>query len=579
MPGLATESGSFVPDMSKETDQTEKRLRDCLSRRIVDKEVGFEGKAEHRKQIGRDILVGAIEAKVSRCDPKLEVPNLRLASGKSVAIFGPNGAGKTTLLDAIMDRDNARFDIGSCGYNAGVHGKESLRIGRLDQEEIFDVIDEMQVDKVIEQVTAHHKNDFPADYDVIDWDADDADDRLNECVTNQEAQTRIDEITGKFEQLFEICHFKKRKVKELSGGERTKLSLLMLLSGEPDVLLLDEPTNHLDIESIAKLMGLFDSYKRAGVSVVNVSHVEWFLDMVGQDGVHELQTDEKKRKVVSSKAPYKNFMKREQRQPLLRDPITWDQNYDYKFVGGGLFEVPRKITVKESPLIDVEMPTIAGSAITVLSGKNGTGKTKLMEDMVDRHSKNFRREKGMQVAHLPQMWPEEIMHQSADLFFLWIKEQINPDSYIDTNRFVKELRNLGFSRASSKQLTRQPLSTFSGGEQRLMWFVAASLLEGTDCLVLDEPTNHMDKATMGLVVKAIRDFPGAVVLSTHDLRLMEELEVDPGKTRQGRGVTNVALTRIKDRTTAEEIKMSPRKYAEEVMEQAKKQGGRVNVGL
>ncbi|MBI4433481.1 ABC-F family ATP-binding cassette domain-containing protein [Candidatus Uhrbacteria bacterium] len=429
-------------------------------------------------------------------------------------------------------------------------------------------IPELTAGAVLARVTEHYKAEFP-----VDWENPDAYDRN---MRNQETHQRLEELVSKFGHLFEIDQFLDRKVCELSGGERTKLSLLMLLGSEPDVLLLDEPTNHLDLESIAKLIGLFDTYKRIGAGVVCVSHVEWFLDMVGQDGTIELQVSDTARTLIHSNSPYKKYKKREQSPAVIRGRIGWKVDYGFPHRGSMLFQPEERVTIPDSPVQETEPPSISGGAITVFSGKNGTGKSKMMAEMADRSSAIFTREKGVQIAFLPQLWPERVAKGTVEQFFQWIKEQTNPLSDVSVSRFMKEVRDLGF-RSTSNDMLKRKLASFSGGEQRLLWFVAASIFQGTDALFLDEPTNHMDHQTMLAIVRAIRDFPGAVVLSTHDLRLMEELEKDTGTSRSGVGTTNIVFTRDGDRTRAAQVDQSPVAYAKSTIAQSRKSGGRMQV--
>jgi ABC-type Mn2+/Zn2+ transport system ATPase subunit len=203
---------------------------------------------------------------------------------------------------------------------------------------------------------------------------------------------------------------------------------------------------------------------------------------------------------------------------------------------------------------------------TELLAKMDTGKTKIMEEMVRKGSMYFRKEKGLQVAYMPQFWPEEITQGSVEDFFNWVKESTNPHSEKTAERFRKQLGEFGF-RSDTAKLLDSSLSSLSGGEQRLVWFVAVSVLEGTDMLVLDEPTNHMDKAAVDFIAKAIKDFPGGVVLSTHDLRLMEKL--GGNKAENKHGVVNWVFERSMKKCTSITVsKESPFYYSNQVIQKA-----------
>lgn len=239
-------------------------------------------------------------------------------------------------------------------------------------------------------------------------------------MTNEEARHRIDVMRSQIIQLFEMDEFLKRQVGELSGGERTKLSLFSVLLSEPDVLLLDEPTNHLDMESIAKLTALFDAYTRAGISIISVSHVGWFLELAGKNGVIEVMANDDKRKVVQSSSSLKNYLKDRSRSEyhIINGSVKWASGANVK-TGILISEKEEKITIPQSPLKDIHFDSILGGSVVVLSGNNGTGKTRLMEALVQKKNKMFERGKGVVVAYMPQLWPQEVANGSLEDFYYW----------------------------------------------------------------------------------------------------------------------------------------------------------------
>lgn len=557
---------SVEVDIREQGEGQKRILLYHIADHVYDTKPRFIGDAKAFQSMG-DALTGAIDGEIGRTDPPLEVKRALIVSGNSYVVVGANGVGKTTFFDAFMERHNASFSQGSHGYKEGVHGVKSLRIGRLNQEELLGDIGHMQAQEVLLTAIEKYKQDFPIDWKDME--------KYDENMRNQESHTRVEALLGKMQELFEIDIFLNRKVEELSGGERTKLSLAILLASEPDVLFLDEPTNHLDLESIAKLIGLFKIYKRAGVAIVSVSHVEWFLAMAGTDGVFEIKKENRKRTVTQSSAPYTDFTKKERQEMPLAHAVSWDTKYSYPFAQRAVFDVDQSITLPASPIRDTEIPTVSGGEITVLSGKNGTGKTKVMEEMIRRGSHFFRKEKGLQLAYLPQFWPEEVTQGSVEDFFSWVRNMTNPHSAKTAERFRKEISELSF-RSDTSQVLKLPLSSLSGGEQRMLWFIAVSVLEGTDMLVLDEPTNHMDRRAMRFIAEAIQSFPGGVVLSTHDLRLMEAL--GGNKAENKHGIVNWVFTRNKDgSTTINKSNESPLHYAEGVIKSAQGSASRVQL--
>lgn len=559
-------------------------IRATLMAHIVDREPEQSGRRELVKRLG-GATVGVAESYINRTDPPIYTESLTLSPGSIKVLIGPNGAGKSTLFDALMER-GAYFDTrqgqGAISIGKPVHVREKLRVARLDQEELLGKINHLTAKEVLESAANYFKAEFP-----INWDDAEA---YEANLKNQEAHVRIESLMSQISTLMHMDEFMATPVGNLSGGERTKLSLGMVLSSEPDVLLLDEPTNHLDLGSIAKLMALFDQYKEAGVATVNVSHVDWFLQDAGVDGVAEIVWDERGRRVVDSKAPYNKYMKNASRErvPIVSGEVEWLQkDYGYK-QGQMLIESPLTVTIPDSPLKDVSVPVIQGGELTVLSGDNGSGKTKLMETMVyNRHEGLPRKQKGVQIAYLPQFWPEKIAGGTLGEFFEWVKEIGSPHSKGSAYHkdqpavklFIERARKLKFGGAGriGESWLARPFKQFSGGEQRILWFLAASALRDIDMLALDEPTNHMDRDLQEKVMNAIRSFPGAVMLSTHDRNLLAALSKDGGGVGRTRIPGNIILTKREGRTTIAKSNEPPIKYMERVMEAARKEAKKVKI--
>ncbi|MBI2552718.1 ABC-F family ATP-binding cassette domain-containing protein [Candidatus Uhrbacteria bacterium] len=561
-------------------------LRAVLGAHVVDIRPQEVGRHELARTL-TDAAVGAAQAHIGRTDPAIDVRRVNVARGKSKVLIGPNGAGKSTFFDALMERGahmDTRSGDGTVVYARPVaHVRENLRIARLDQEELLGTIENLSAGEVLQSAARYFKEQFP-----IDWNDLGAHERN---LANQDVQVRIDELLGQIAKLFDMEQFLNRKVRELSGGERTKMALMMVLASEPDALLLDEPTNHLDLRSIAKLTGLFDKYKREGVAVVSVSHVDWFLTQAGEDGVIEIDWDKDGRTLQESNAPYRRYVKdtARERVPVISGEVQWPQEeYGYKH-GASIIETPHQFTVPNSPLRDIAAPSVRGGDLMILSGDNGTGKTKLMEAMARGTDRGGpKRFKGTQIAYLPQFWPEEIARGTLGDFFQWVKAETSPHSTGSSlhkdkppqNAFVELARDLNFggsARIGQSWLNR-PFSKFSGGEQRLLWFLAVSALRDVDMLALDEPTNHMDSDLQDKVTRAIQDFPGAVMLSTHDRNLMSALVKEGGRTRGiPRFARHVVLERSEERTKVTETDESPIKYMERVMKEAKRQAQRLKI--
>lgn len=536
--------------------------------------------------IGNSILAGEIkdgafgckEVAINRAHPSIDVPSLKLEQGKHVVMIGPNGAGKSTVLDAIMDVHDANFSAthgkGAITYKSGVHEKPSTRIARLNQEEMLQSLYNESVFNVIDQTKELYKLEFPIDWEDIE--------KFETNTRNETVCHRIEELSQKIDRLFGISEFIDRKVKELSGGERTKLSLLMILLSEPDILLLDEPTNHLDLESLSKLLGIIDSYKRHGVSIVSISHVDTYLRDAGKDGVIELTVDEKKRTVRQSNSPYEKYIKDGARKPytIVENPIMWRSIY--KPTGEAVVAPLQEITtIPDSPLTNVKIPALLPGEVRVLVGNNGSGKTKLMEVMASRQEgrKLMQRGKGVNIAYLPQFWPDVLQNTTLSDFFSYVKANVDPHGTATNNQFREAILDSGFKSGKKDVATllNKKLSSFSGGEQRFLWFIAVSVMPKIDALFLDEPTNHMDQNIQQYIMRAMRDFKGAILFASHDLRLIKDIADDPGEKSGNVGIRTLVLEKKNGKTATQFISERPDDFMKRTMEKGKDAGRRIKM--
>ncbi len=539
-----------------------------LDEHVIEIESGSHGRRRGNRRGG---MISLQDVQAERGVLTIDIPQMSLPSGSMVVLVGKNGVGKTTFLDALMGIRGAGINTnaGSGVFDIGdpVHAdRPGTRISRLNQEELLRPIADVSVRRVVREVAKHCHRQF----DVPDDDWLDGD-KYDSSVRKVSAQQRIETLCGKVVVEFRIDDFLERRVCELSGGERTKLSLLLMLLSEPDIALFDEPTNHLDVTSIAKLTGVFQTYRDAGVLMVSVSHVPTFLRQAGRDQTVVIVRESQNRsRLKAHRSAFAKVGRHLEANPTGIERIDWCD--EARVIDGALLSDLRGVTVRDSPLRNISFPGPHCHQVVALVGENGTGKTKLMEHLV--HDRALRATQGVNIAYLPQFWPEQITASqlTVDGFFEQVRAQtvryLDPEKLSQArNRFLSKLRGTAFSGRT------RPLSSLSGGEQRLLWFLVVAAIPAVDMLVLDEPTNHMDERMRAIVADAIKAFTrqGAVLVSTHDLDLLRSLEQSLSSPMIGRflakraGVTSLLRFEQKGVT----------RYMEKLASSAKRDGARI----
>ena len=219
------------------------------------------------------VLSASNLTKVYGTDTIITGADFHVNSGDRIGIVGRNGAGKTTLLNLIT---------GEIAPDEGrIYMPSDLRVGYLKQRDdfqgentlieeinkIFEPLKELetQINTTADMAAAH-----PQDLSILHRL-----DSLQQQYENRGGYTYRSEMTGILNSMAFGPEFYDKKIKTLSGGERTRLALAALLLSKPDLLILDEPTNHLDIGMLKWLEQYLSSYKG---TVMIVSHDRYFLD-------------------------------------------------------------------------------------------------------------------------------------------------------------------------------------------------------------------------------------------------------------------------------------------------------------
>jgi len=452
---------------------------------------------------------------------------LSIFSKDRIGLIGPNGSGKSTLLKILAGIENA--DAGTLSFKRG------LKIGYVPQS-----------------------CDFP--------------DRLPKDILIDALQEDTDKPDYEKEQLAEVWLSKlgfegaTTSAALLSGGWKKRLALAKELIDEPDLLLLDEPTNHLDLEGI---LWLEKFLAREAPTYLLVSHDRYFLQHAA-NRIIEIDPVYPKG-LFSIDGPYAHFLEikesflqgqLEQERSLAskaRREIDWlrtspkartskskSRIEDAHELLDDLSQVKRRNIVKRANidfaateretrklLVAKNLSkhaagrtlfkhldfTLSPGTRIGLMGPNGSGKTTLLRLLAGEifpDQGTLKKADGLQIVYFDQ-------HRQKLPDHLTLRQALSPNGDFVDYRGQKIHVNGWCKRfLFSPDLLDMPLQKLSGGEKARI-SIAHLMLQPADILLLDEPTNDLDIPTLETLEESLVDFPGAVVLITHDRCMLDRI--------------------------------------------------------
>lgn len=475
--------------------------------------------------------------------------------GQKTALVAANGSGKSTLLKILAGKES--YDSGNISFRKGI------RVSYLEQQplqnvnaSIIDVLFEsdvplMQTVKRYEQAL----NDVQRDNSPIHQE------QLNKAISEMDAfeawnyESRVKEILSKL-NITDL----QQNVASLSGGERKKVALCMVLISHSEVLLLDEPTNHLDIKMIEWLE---DYLSTANQTILVVSHDRYFIDKVSTD-IYELDNctinkyqgnfsyylekkAERQQQEVAQQAKAKNLYKKElewiRRMPQARGTKSRSR-----------IEAFEKLEEKVSQKVEAEGKTFSmksqriGSKILEINnisksfddrkmiddfshiykrgdkigivGSNGCGKTTLLEIITEKIKPDCGKitlGQTVQIGYYTQSTPKEKPDTKAiDI----IRRSTDSIQLADGSRMSASQYLTYFGIPPRKQFTNYEL--LSGGEKRLLYLLSI-LAENPNFLILDEPTNDLDIYTQMKLENFLEEYTGCLLVVSHDRHLLDRI--------------------------------------------------------
>ncbi|MGK5090695.1 ABC-F family ATP-binding cassette domain-containing protein [Deltaproteobacteria bacterium TL4] len=453
--------------------------------------------------------------------------SLGFFENERLGLIGPNGSGKTTLLKIFAEQETS--DSGTIVRKRGTH---LVYLPQNDQLAPLKSVGETLLEA------------------------------LPESMEEEQRHQQVNEI-------FREMHFKDKsqKVGSLSGGWRKRVAIAQSLIQSPDLLLMDEPTNHLDLEGILWLEELL---KNAPFAFVLVSHDRYFLENTTNrivelnkqypDGFLKVEGSysdfiQKREEFLHEQSQQEQVLSNKVRRELewlRRGPKARGTKAQFRIdnaeqLQNQLSEVKSRNAQNQKAQLDFEAThrktkklietkdltitrggqqilkkvnvTLSPKTCLGLMGSNGSGKStllKLLTGELSQDSGSITKANGVQIVTFDQT-----------------REQLNPNQTLKQalapagDSVIYRGRSLHVAAWASRFLFPRaqlnlPVAQLSGGEHARV-LIANLMLKPADVLLLDEPTNDLDIPTLEVLEESLQDFPGAIVLVTHDRFLLDRL--------------------------------------------------------
>lgn len=480
---------------------------------------------------------------------------------QKVAFIAKNGTGKTSILKIITGGDTP--DTGQ------VVMRKDIKMAFLPQEPNLDP--ELSVEESI----------FASDSDILK-----VIERYEKALENPE---NTEEYQKAFEQMdihnawdFETQYkqilFKlkledlKLKVKSLSGGQKKRLALAIILINKPDLLILDEPTNHLDLEMIEWLESYF---AKENITLFMVTHDRYFLERVCNEiiemdngqlyqykGNYSYYLDKKEERIAAENASIdkaKNLFVKElawmRRQPKARTTKSKSRQDDFYVIKEKAHsrrkehQVELEINMERMGSKIVELHNLSkefkdktilknfsynfkkGERIGII-GKNGTGKSTFLNILTQSIAPDNGKVVIGETVKIGYYTQSGINPKPEQKVIDIIKEfgEYIPLTKGRTISAAQLLERFLFDRKKQYDFVEK----LSGGELKRL-YLCTVLIQNPNFLILDEPTNDLDIVTLNVLESFLLDYPGCLIVVSHDRYFMDKI-VDHLFVFRGEGV-------------------------------------------
>ncbi|KAF9659261.1 ABC-F family ATP-binding cassette domain-containing protein [Tenacibaculum sp. ZH5_bin.1] len=468
---------------------------------------------------------------------------------QKIAFVAKNGSGKTSILNIIAGKDTP--DEGQ------VISRKGINIAYLAQD------DDLNPDLTIEETIFSTENTILPiiqQYEKALQNPDDAE-AYQKAFELMEQHNAWDFETQYKQILFKLkLDDLSQKVGNLSGGQKKRLSLAIILINKPDLLILDEPTNHLDLEMIEWLEAFFAKEK---ITLFMVTHDRYFLERVCNEIIeldngklykykgnysYYLQNKEERMALEATNlSKAKSLFKKEldwmRRQPKARTTKSKSRIDDF-------FEIKKKAHQRRKEhevQLEINMERLGSKIVELhklkknfgdkvildgfdyvfkrgerigIIGKNGTGKSSFLNMLTGKISVDggkvivgetvkfgYYTQKGIQIKEGQKVI--EVIKEFGEEIPLTKGRRISAAQLLE--RFL-------FDRKKQHDFVEK----LSGGEQKRL-YLCAVLIQNPNFLILDEPTNDLDVVTLNVLESFLLDYPGNLMVVSHDRYFMDKI--------------------------------------------------------
>lgn len=484
--------------------------------------------------------------------------SLSFLPGAKIGVLGLNGSGKSTLLRIMAGVDTQ--------YEGEARAAPGIKIGYLAQEPVID--SDKTVREVVEEAVSDMKR-LLAQFDEISMRFAEpmSDDEMNRLLAEQgELQQAIEAGEGwALDRRLEVAADALRlpdweaKIGLLSGGERRRVALCRLLLSNPDMLLLDEPTNHLDAESVAWLERFLEEFPGTVVAVTHDRYfldnaAEWILELDRGEGIpyqgnytawleqKNARLEMEQKQQASHHRAIKAELEWVRTSPKGRHAKNKARLARFEEMNSRAFQkrnetnelyIPPGDRLGDLVLEGVEVCKGFGDRLLIdrlnfnlpkggvlgIIGPNGAGKSTFLK-MITRQmapdSGEIRVGETVNLAYVDQMRDHLEDHKTV-----W-EEITGGHDLIQVGHFQIPSRAY-VGRFNFKGACQQKkMSQLSGGERNRV-HLAKLLQQGSNVLLLDEPSNDLDVETLRALEEALLNFPGCAVVVSHDRWFLDRI--------------------------------------------------------